>query len=123
MLTIQVLWLGQPDCFATWEPAVSLPQSLVQQFEGGIVPEARVETIQLYGHMSSTLTVSQQGSLTLEAKRMRLERPYHEDLEGYARTTVNVQCVYIRLLSRPTNHDEKVTIAYYYTTQTFASLK
>ena len=59
------------------------------------MPEARVETMQLYGHMSSILTVSQPGSLAPEAKKMRQERPYREDLEGYVRITVNADNVYI----------------------------
>ena len=58
------MWLGQPECYATWEPAESLPQCLVQQFEAGVVPETEVESVLLYGHVSNTVTVTQKGSLT-----------------------------------------------------------
>jgi len=78
----QVLWLGQPDCYSTWEPAISLPQGLVQKFEEGNISAASGETKSLYGHVSTTLTVTPLTSSTSPAKRMRTERPCSEDVEG-----------------------------------------
>ena len=87
IITTQVLWLGQPECYATWEPAVSVPHGLVQQYETGVVSESTVESVSLYGHVSNTLTISQQCSLTPEAKRMRQDRQICGNLGGYARAT------------------------------------
>ena len=83
-VVMQVLWLGQAGCNATWKPAASLPNQLLEQFEDGSVPTARVESVPIYGHVSSTLTITKHGhqSLTSDAKRMRQERPSYEDLEG-----------------------------------------
>ena len=97
----QVLWLGQAECYSTWEPAVSLPQTLVEQFESGVASEASLKTTQQYGHVSGILTVAQQNPATSDPKRRKLERPCHEDLEGYTYictyTVVYVHtCMYIR---------------------------
>ena len=94
-----MLWLGQPECYATWEPAASLPQSLAQQFEGGILSRAEVETAPLCGHVSNVLTVSQKVSLTSDTKRMRKERPCHVELEGYAKFIAAHAHVYTQVCS------------------------
>ena len=71
------------NAMATWEPAISLPQALIQQFEDGVVTETSLQSEAQYGHVSNTLTVAQRKSDSPDPKRMRLERPCHEDLEGY----------------------------------------
>ena len=70
-------------CYATWEPASSLPRSLVADFEAGITAEPTIETTSMYGHVSSTMTVSQIRTDQPQTKKRKEERPCHHDLEGY----------------------------------------
>ena len=76
---MQVLWLGRPECHASWEPAKCIPLSLVQQFEGGIMAESQATRVPMYGHISGILTVSHSSH---ETKRKKMERTWFEDLEG-----------------------------------------
>ena len=80
---IQVLWLGRPHCYATWEPASSLPQHLIAEFTTGVEAEPQVDNVEIYGHISSTVTVAQKSSDSQKTKRKRQERPCHDELEGY----------------------------------------
>ena len=85
----QVLWLGRPQCYATWEPASSLPHRLVDEFTAGLEAELQVDNVPMYGHISSTVTVAQQSSDSQKSKRQRQERPCHDELEGY----INIQAL------------------------------
>ena len=83
---LQVLWLGHPECHATWEPAKSLPQSLVDSFEDGVMAESKVDSVNLYGHWSSIIATKSSGDKDVDepkGKRTRQERPCYDDLEGY----------------------------------------
>ena len=64
---IQVLWLGHPECSATWEPASNLPHSLIRDYEAGIESEVSLEKASMYGYISNVLHVSRkqsQGSIS-----------------------------------------------------------
>ena len=45
---IQVLWLGRPEIQATWEPAKSLPEGLVREFEAGVEAEVTIDKHAIY---------------------------------------------------------------------------
>jgi len=75
------LWLGQPQCSATWEPASSLPLDLIEDYEAGISRESTLETKSMYGHVFNTMTIKRSGAP--ETKKKKLERACIEDLEGY----------------------------------------
>ena len=77
-----MLWLGCPECFATWEPASSLPTSLIDQFESEAIVESSVESVPLYGHVSSTVTVAQSSAEQGPAKKKQ-ERTSVHDSQGY----------------------------------------
>jgi len=82
----QVLWLGQPQCNATWEPCSSLPPELIEDYETGIAREAAVETKFAYGHVVNTVTISK--TEAHGEKRKRQERPCVENLQGYFMCTL-----------------------------------
>ena len=74
--------MGIPECKATWEPASSVPQNLVAEFESGVTTVANVDTATLYGHVSSTMMVTHTTVTQPEAKKRKKERPCHTELEG-----------------------------------------
>lgn len=80
---MQVLWLGCPECFATWEPASSLPTTLIEQFESETIGESSAESVPLYGHVSSTVTINEHSIEQPIEKKKRRERPSVDDTEGY----------------------------------------
>ena len=81
---IYVLWVGCPECYATWEPASSLPQDLIENFESGVSVETRVHLEPLYGHISGTITVSEMNITKVPVpKKARKQRQCLKDLEGY----------------------------------------
>lgn len=86
-----MLWLGLPECRVTWELEESLPQSLVQQFELGVMPASEIQVTPLYGHISGTVALSEKSEQLPEAKKKREERHCSDDLEGYVHLK---QCVY-----------------------------
>lgn len=59
---------------------------IVHEFETGVKAEVTVDKWAIYGHTSGTLTVSHCED---SKKKMKLERPCHEDLEG---CVVEVMC-------------------------------
>jgi len=79
---LQVLWLGVPQCKATWEPASSVPQDLMADFEAGVTTEVDIDTTSAYGHVSNTMTVTHKPVSQPEVKKRKEERPCHEELEG-----------------------------------------
>lgn len=81
---VQVLWLGRPECNATWEPACSLPQKVVDDYETGVAREIELDTTSLYGHVCNTVTMSGKTLERSEPKKKKTERPSYNDLEGYA---------------------------------------
>ena len=56
---------------ATWEPASSVPQDLVAEFEAGVTTEANVDTTTLYDHVSNTMTMTKRTATQPEAKKRR----------------------------------------------------
>jgi hypothetical protein len=83
LLAIQVLWLGCPNGYATWEPSSSLPPALVEQYEKQMTSDLTVETTPLYGHISTKVTVSHRSVQQPEAKKKKQERPCTEkEVEG-----------------------------------------
>jgi hypothetical protein len=76
-----VLWLGLPEVNATWEPACSLPQSLVDDYEAGISREAEVHTTTTYGHSYTTVMISKKKD-DPQPKKRKGQRPSRADLEG-----------------------------------------
>ena len=57
-LRIQILWLGSPECSATWEPLTSLPKKLIDNYEAGLRTESQVNITTNYGHISGMITVT-----------------------------------------------------------------
>ena len=57
----------------------------MEEFEAGMTVKSTAETEAVYGHVSSTVTVSKETSDIEhhETKRIRLDRPCCDDLEGY----------------------------------------
>ena len=66
-----------------------------QHHDAGVRAESGVDTLPLYGHVSSTLTVHEQSS-EQRAKRMKQARSCHDDLEGYVHTYIYV-CLYYKI--------------------------
>lgn len=54
---IQVAWLGQQEQM-TWEPASTLPQSLIDEFEGGVIGVGETITNTQFGAINHTLVVA-----------------------------------------------------------------
>jgi len=46
----------------------------VEQFEAGINPQSKVETLTMYGHVSGTVTMTSNCVEKPEAKKLRQER-------------------------------------------------
>ena len=88
-LHVQVLWLGCPDCYATWEPASSLSRQLVADFEAGITTQPTIQTTSVYGHVSNIMAVSQMRTDQPQTKKRKEEQPCHRDLEGYVTVNFN----------------------------------
>ena len=79
----QVLWLGCPECFATWESASSLPTTLIEQFESETTAESTVESVPMYGHVSSIVTIAERSAEQPAGKKRRRERTNVDDTDGY----------------------------------------
>ena len=54
--------------------------------------ESKAVMVPIYGHISGTLTVSQCNNDQVQTKKMRLERPCQDDLEGYVYKIDCKQC-------------------------------
>ena len=65
---MQVLWLGKEDVNVTWEPASSLPQAVVDEFEKGVECAAVQQNNDFYGQNTYT-------SRLRPSKRPRTDRP------------------------------------------------
>lgn len=85
---MQVVWLGLPEDMATWEPACSLPPSIVADYEAGITTEAEMHTATTYGHSFTTFAVTKRDNKPRPKKRKE-QRPSHASLEGYVLQTFN----------------------------------
>ena len=68
-----MVWLGHPQCKATWEPASSLSSSLVADYEAGIQTETVTESATTYGHISSTLVTKNNMSPEPPAKKPKVQ--------------------------------------------------
>ena len=66
----QVAWLGIPVLESTLEPADSLPQELVEDFENGITKEVQKQSITAGGQTIHTLLVT--GALSSK-KRAKID--------------------------------------------------
>ena len=55
---MQVVWLGRPIGDCTWEPESNLPQSLVAEYEAGILREIQKDTFTTGGQTVHTLSAS-----------------------------------------------------------------
>lgn len=80
VLTIQVAWLG-PEDKMTWEPASSLAQALVDDYERGVTYCETTETETSYGVISHKLTVSECDTVEPQPKRRKYQ---FSDEHGYA---------------------------------------
>ena len=72
----QVAWLANKETM-TWEPATSLPQVLIDEFEGGECNQhVTVSTDACYGMVSHTLVVTKHDSKhPPQAKKQRKTNP------------------------------------------------
>ena len=80
-MALQILWLGLPDDSATWEPACSLPSTLVEDYEAGISREAEMNVVTTYGHSFTTITVRKKENESIPKKRKE-HCLSHTKLEG-----------------------------------------
>ena len=82
VIYFQVLWLGTPECNATWEPSTSIPQNLIDHYEAGLTADVTVNEIVQYGHTSGTINVTYTNDeKPATPKRAKCERPSFESLE------------------------------------------
>ena len=84
------MWLGHPECKATWEPASNLPPTLISDFEAGIESEVSVKKASMYGYNSSLLHMSQKQSISQEQdpKKRKTDRMLVDDIEGFMHQTI-----------------------------------
>lgn len=61
---------------------MSVPSSLVEQYEAGKNPQAKVETITMYGHVSGIVTTTSSSTETPVSKKPRQERACYAEVEG-----------------------------------------
>ena len=91
--TTQVVWLGKPVTDSTWETAESLPTTLVQEYESGIVRDIQKESFTTGGqtvHTLSTVPVTRGEEST--TKRLKIDLAEHDSLSsGYGKY---LMCVY-----------------------------
>ena len=79
------MWLGSPECSATWEPSSCIPKNLIDEYEAGLRTEAQVNTTTNYSHISGLITIAKTDStFPPETKKPKQVRSSHESLEGYA---------------------------------------
>ena len=64
----------------------------MQQFEAGISAATSVETLEAYGHVSGTITVAKTSLDQPPAKKMKQDRLFHDDVEGYVVYTCTYVC-------------------------------
>ena len=87
------MWLGSPECSATWEPSTSLPKKLIEGYETGLRTESQVNITATYGHISGMITVTHTDhALPPNTKKAKQTRPSPESLEGYVYLTNSI-CV------------------------------
>ena len=79
----QVLWLGRPDSESTWVSALSLPSSIIKEFEEGIQTTGIEQKDSNYGKETSTLGIAKEYMHIGDTKRMRRSRPVIEETTGY----------------------------------------
>lgn len=79
------MWLGHPECKATWEPASNLPPTLIAHFEEGIQSEVLVKKSSMYGYTSSLVHLSETHPVTIAqvSKKRKTDRMLINDIEGY----------------------------------------
>ena len=80
-MQFQVLWLGTPQCNATWEPSTSIPKNLIDQYEASSTVNVTVNNTVQYGHNSGAISVTYINAEEPLAKKARHERPSFESLE------------------------------------------
>lgn len=76
--TFQVAWFGCDEKMM-WEPASSLPQTLINEFEEGVICKESVVTDPSYGVMTHTLVVTKSSAAEPpHAKQARKSIPTSE---------------------------------------------
>lgn len=78
-----MLWLGKLDLHTTWEPASSLPSTVIEEFEKGLISEGVLKKSSQYGHETSTIITEEKIKSKPEVKRTRIERPVIKESSGY----------------------------------------
>ena len=77
MIHLKVAWIGNEEKI-TWEPASTLPEIIVKEFEDGLsTSEETLLTKSKYGITSHTIITSQQ--LPAPAKRSKTDSPSVEE--------------------------------------------
>jgi hypothetical protein len=70
VIVTKVLWLGHPECRASWVLESSLRRKLVENYENGVATEITNTTENILGNICNILT-SQTKAGTPEPKRAR----------------------------------------------------
>ena len=78
----KVLWLGKEDIKVTWEPASSLPETVVSAFNSGEECKAVEQMTQQYGQEACTLSVESNPVDAQFPKKSRRDRPVLESNDG-----------------------------------------
>ena len=82
-INMQVLWLGKEDVNVTWEPASSLPQAVVDEFEKGVECTAVQQNSDFYGQKTCTLHIETKTLQSSASKRPRTDRPVIQSNDGW----------------------------------------
>lgn len=74
------MWLGRPTNEVTWEPASKLNDTLIDDYENGLVASSLTTKSQEYGSFNSTISVSKAAK---QEKKPKIERPLVDKVTGY----------------------------------------
>lgn len=91
------MWLGRPSSEVTWEPSISLPKHLIEQYEQGTaLTESSVVSEVSYGVVSNKIVVNEYSrSVEPEKKRRKVSRIVLNDLEGYYSYSIDAKLFYL----------------------------
>ena len=78
-IVIQVVWLGRPTTESSWKSAETLPQSLVDEFEAGVMQDIHRDTSKIGGQTVHTICTkrTQRNEVQPSAKKFKSDTIQH----------------------------------------------